>query len=403
MESAEPASWRGYSEQERDRRWGAVRAAAAADGLDCILVPLVLDSRSYRPRVDEPSATGANGRYLTQLDGAVVVLPTSETVAPIVITERSARNSWLAETRTSGRGWLDPTIQALRDTGMERATIGVVGPTAGTYTHANAADGVIVHSAFADLLARLPDATFRDATDIVGRARYVKSDEEIAALGRASAIAAAGLETLIQEARPGLAEATLYARIMRTLLAAGSAYVPLVLAAGPPDRPRYRHVNPQLGHTLEAGWLIEADVRSAWGGIVACESQTVVLGEISSSYAELASRQEDAFAAILGAMVPGCPVADVFRALLTNALGGGARTELELSGCGYGDDGPRLHSTHPLGEASNLRLEPGTAWTCRLRTGDTDGARSLYWGTTLVVTEAGIQRPAARTPTLQSI
>jgi hypothetical protein len=175
MGSTEPASWRGYSEQERDRRWDAVRSAAAADGLDCILVPLPLDSLSFRPRVDEPTATGADGRYLTQLDGAVVVLPASDMVAPIVITERSARNSWLAETRTSGRGWLEPTLQALRDAGMERATIGVVGLRAGTYSHANASDGVVVHSAYADLLARLPDATFREASDLVGRARFVKS------------------------------------------------------------------------------------------------------------------------------------------------------------------------------------------------------------------------------------
>ncbi len=202
MEMAGPATWRGYSEAARDRRWGAVRANAAAAGLDCLLVPLALDNLSFRPVLDEPSATGADGRYLTQLDGAVVVLPTSDTVAPIVITERPSRNSWLAETRTSGRGWLEPTFQALQEAGMDHATIGVVGLGSGAYTHANARDGVVVHSAYADLVARLPDATFRDATDVLGKARFLKSEEEIASLRQSCEIATTGVETLVKEARP---------------------------------------------------------------------------------------------------------------------------------------------------------------------------------------------------------
>jgi hypothetical protein len=137
--------------------------------------------------------------------------------------------------------------------------------------------------------------------------------------------------------------------------------------------------------------------------MVACESQTVVLGEIPGAYAELGRRQEEAFAGVVAAMVPGCPLGDVLRALPPDGSDGKARTELELAGCGYGDDGPRLHSARPLGEASNLRLESGSAWTCRLRTNDASNARCLAWGTTLVVTEAGIQQPAARTPMLQSI
>jgi Xaa-Pro aminopeptidase len=399
MTAIQPVTWRGYSEAERDRRWGTVRAGAAAAGLDCILVPLALDNLSFRPVLDEPSATGANGRYLSQLDGAVVVLPTSDAVAPIVITERPSRNSWLAETRTSGRGWLEPTLQALQETGMERATIGVVGLRSGAYTHANAPDGVVVHSAFADLLARLPEATFRDATDVVGRARFLKSDEEIQSLRRASEIATAGIETLVEVARPGVAEATVYARMMGRLLSAGSAYVPLALSAGPADQPRYQHVNPQLGRTLEAGWIVEADVRAIWGGLFACETQSIGLGKMPDAYTDLAALQQEVFTSLLAAMTTGRVVSDVVQDIRTRGVRDGAHTDILLRGCGYGDDGPRLDSSRP-GRAGDARLEPGSTWTCRLTTARGDDATRLRWGTTLAVTDAGCLALAGRKPSL---
>jgi Xaa-Pro aminopeptidase len=56
-----------------------------------------------------------------------------------------------------------------------------------------AIDGVVVHSAYAEALRRLPNARFEDATNIVGFARYVKGEEEIASLRRGAQIAAAGL------------------------------------------------------------------------------------------------------------------------------------------------------------------------------------------------------------------
>jgi hypothetical protein len=48
-------TWRGYSLADRDRRWSAVRANAAREGLDCVFVP-------YGNRQD--------ARYLTQMADA---------------------------------------------------------------------------------------------------------------------------------------------------------------------------------------------------------------------------------------------------------------------------------------------------------------------------------------------
>ena len=45
----------------------------------------------------------------------------------------------------------------------------------GFYTHGRAFHGVVNHSSYAETLRRLPNATFENATDVVGHARYVKS------------------------------------------------------------------------------------------------------------------------------------------------------------------------------------------------------------------------------------
>src|SRR5687768_17596527 len=104
MEAPGDSKWRGYSLAERDRRWSAVRANAAKEGMDCVLIP-------PGNRID--------GRYLVQIDNAVVVLPTDASKPPIVVTGRGGGNDWVPETRAPHRdargSWGPPTAEALID------------------------------------------------------------------------------------------------------------------------------------------------------------------------------------------------------------------------------------------------------------------------------------------------
>src|SRR5439155_27129390 len=160
--------------------------------------------------------------------------------------ERIATTRWSTEVRGVSRqgmsdSWAGPMTKALLDAGMERGRIGVVGLGQGMLAHVSAADGVTTHTAYAGVLDQLPHAKFENATDIVGAARYVKGDEEIMALRRAAEIAAAGVGPLMDGARPGVAEAALYAHGMRRLMELGSEFFPLTLQAEPAGRLRYRH------------------------------------------------------------------------------------------------------------------------------------------------------------------
>src|SRR5439155_27039498 len=161
--------------------------------------------------------------------------------------------------------WAAPMAKALLDMGMKRARIGVVGLKPGQLAHVGAVDGVVNYTAYAGVTAQLPDASFDDATNILGAARYVKSDEQIACLRRAAEMAAAALQSLVGDARPGIPTAALYARGMGRLLELGGEYFPLTLQLDAPDGVRYRDRRPEPGRTLDTGWVIEAEVNAVWG------------------------------------------------------------------------------------------------------------------------------------------
>src|SRR5581483_2640933 len=282
--------WRGYSLAERDRRWEATRARARSAGFDGILVPL---------------GNGIDARYLTQLRPAAFV-QSSTGGPPVVITDQGDTNEWVPETRAANREWTQPTVRALLDLGLERGRIGVVGLRGGTVSHARSPDGCVVASCFAEVVRALPNARFEDATDVVGFVRYVKSAEEIACLRHAAAIAEAGIDEMVELARPGADLGGLYARVMGRMLALGSEYHPLALNVGPIGGPEpRRQTQPPIGQRLERNDMIANEVSASWGQQIAQEDQPILLGSIPDDWKPVIELQRDVFHAGLEAMKPG--------------------------------------------------------------------------------------------------
>jgi Xaa-Pro dipeptidase len=394
--------WGGFSLAERDRRWNAVRKNAAEAGFDCTFVPLCVDGRNLHLSLEQARGTRSDGKYLTQMENAAVVLPTDGR-APIVVTQRGETNNWLPETRRAGpdsrSSWSDAMADALLELGMERASIGVSGLKGGKVTHGRALDGVVNHTSYAEVKRRLPNASFKDATDVVGFARYQKGAEEVECLKTGAAIAQAGIDEMVEHARPGMNAAVLYARVMRRILELGSEYYPLAWRISEIGGPTPRNEEPPYWIQLDPMNVIAPEVDAVWGGLIAQEMQPILLGRVPDELKPVIEAQRDLFNAGLAYMKPGT----LFGDLIDYANGFGAKYGMKatilMHGRGYGNDGPLLTP----GDISadhfrNVPVEEGNVWVWKPTMATADGRLHFSFGGVTVVGKDGGKLVTGREP-----
>jgi Xaa-Pro aminopeptidase len=380
--------WAGYSVAERDRRWRAVRENAGKAGFDCILVPL---------------GNGVDGRYMTQLRCSAMVLPTDGR-APIVIADRRSSNTWAPEPWQTGREWAEPMGEALLDLGMERARIGVVGLKGGSVTHCSSIDGVVNHTALAQVMSKLPNATFDDATDVVGLVRYVKSDEETVFLRRSAAVATAGLEALINLARPGMDAGVLYADVTARLLELRSEYYPLSLTL---DRigtlkPK-RYMNPPIGKRLESNALITNEVNVILGAQLTQVCQPILLGKTPDEWKPVIELQKEVYEAGLKLIKPGTTLGSLQDFVKSFGPKRKMKTVIQMQGCGYGDDGPLLTAKSQGNALRDLGIEKGSAFVWKPVAMTVDERIQFAWGGPVLVADKGAEALFTRSHGMVSV
>jgi Xaa-Pro aminopeptidase len=407
VEAPADTTWTGFSLAERDYRWNRVRSNAATAGLDAVLVPLCVDGRNLRLSLEQARGTRSDGRFLTMMENAAVVLPTDGR-PPIVINDRGEGNAWVPEARPVSRGgrgsWAAAMADALLEFGLERARIGVSGLGQGTVTHGRAGSGVVNHSAYTEVARRLPNARFEDATDVVGFARYVKSEEQIDALRRGAAIAAMGIEEMVAAARPGAREATVYARVMGRMLSLGSEYYPLAFYSSGPGEPHLRFENPPIDRVLGPSYLITNETDAVWGGLIAQELQPIFLGPIPEEWKPAIEMQRDLFYGGMELMKPGGSFGQLIE--FTNSFGRrrGLDSLILMHGRGYGDDGPLLTpQDREYDHIRDVTIEQGTAWVWKPIAYSADRQFQFSWGGCVVVTERGVEQLVQRTPGMVSV
>lgn len=185
--------------QERDRRWDALRTAAAAEGLDALVIFGHGEGRAIF-------------QYATDVQHVVghFVLPAAG--APTALTGRPIGRGWVLRS-----GWVDDVrkvsdapgamAEVLTGHGFGRATIGLAGHP-----------GSFPSDEVARLHGLLPNASFHDASDLVAKVIMVKSDEEVAALRETSDILRLAFRAMEEMIRPGVSEREAIAehtRVMR--------------------------------------------------------------------------------------------------------------------------------------------------------------------------------------------
>lgn len=403
METPAEIHWQGYSLRERDWRWQRVREHAAKADFDGILVPLCVDGRNLHLSLEQARGTRSDCRFLTQLENAAVILP-SDGRAPIVVSDQESGNDWLAELRPVENSWGESMAWALIDAGLERGRIGVSGIQRGFYTHGRAFHGVVNHSSYAEVLRRLPQARFENATEVLGHARYVKSAEQLAYLRRGAAIAAAGIDKMVELARPGMDEGLLYTRVMRRMLGLGSEYYPMAFYSGPHGGGRLpRFEDPPEGRTLQANYRIANEVDAVIGGLIAQEQQPIFLGVIPDAWKPAIELQRDMYYAALEHLTPGKPFGEFMD--LINSFGAtrGMKSQLLMHGRGYGDDGPLFTPQNHGARNRELLIEKDCVFIVKPIAHSADGTFDTSWGGCVLVTETGGEPLVKRTPGMVEI
>jgi Xaa-Pro aminopeptidase len=395
---AEAPLYRQFSLAERDRRWKAVRALMREAGLDVIVVP---------NNTGHSTDFQSNARYLTHVGGGgdadiAAVFPLDGEVTAIANRPDSSWHqgiqSWTRDTRNAGRNYGKTTVERLKELGVERGRIGITGLGAGTRTPM----GTILLGFWNLLVEAFPHAEFVDATDILNRVRYVKSDEEIDVLTESTAIIERGIDALIAHAKPGAVDWQVWAEVIYALTKNGSELpVHNQWASGksvthPITRPTLR--------ILERGDLIISEIESSVIGYRAQGMQPVFVSVADSVHVELMKVQREIFNAVLDRLRPGVTVGELVgltertceQVVPRSGPAAGATAGLNMHGRGAGDDGPLVTPAQRRPEQLAVPLQQNMVFIFKPWMQSQDKSEVCTWGDTVVVTASGGKRLGRR-------
>jgi Xaa-Pro dipeptidase len=375
-----------FSRSERDRRWQRVRAAMARAGIDVIVVP---------PHTGHHDHFSAYSRYLTGIGGfsfeVGAVFPhegevTAITVPDVAPAKWRAQQDWLGDIRSFGRAFGDGLIARLKEMGRGKMRIGVAGLT----EVPRFADGIVTHRFHANLAAAFPDAEIVDCTDLLDRARYVKSDEEIAFLRGSVSLAEAAIAAMRDTARPGVPEAQVYAAMIAAMIERGGEIPAMIMwSAGPADQ--LVSAGPPTLRRFEPGDLLRVEVEGRWAGYCGQVTTMAVLGRVPAALHGMWELQQAAVEACNESCRPGITLGELAERTVGLAKGTPYRIKFLMHGRGLGDDRPAYVFSVSPEEARRWVIEENASFITKPVV-TRDGSPDVVWGDSIVVTPGGAKR-----------
>jgi Xaa-Pro aminopeptidase len=337
-----------------------------------------------------------NSRYLSSIGGncawVSVVFPRRGEVTAVtgpVPTPDYWREfqGWVSDIRPSFFAAVPVVVERLRELGLEHGRIGLAG-LAGV---ARAPDGLVSYGAYRDLRAQLPDAELLNATDLMYEARFVKSTEEIAMLARAANLVQGAMEVLVREARAGVAETVVYARMVGWLLEQGSEPTTLLLWTAGNPVPPYVGTLPSR-RLLAADDIICVEADAKWCGYLAHSARTVWVGDQDATDRAMAALQYEATRRCCEALRPGTALESTVGICAQVASDTSFECKPIIHSRGTGLDAPVL-----VGHARDERtrqwiVEENSVFVVKPEVTTRDGMRKVVSGDTVVVTPTGAKR-----------
>ncbi len=192
------------------------------------------------------------------------------------------------------------------------ATVASLAKREGLHRIAFEAD-CLTYSLYREISEALGDLPFVPATEGVEALRYVKDDEEIAAIGKAARIADGAFAALLPKIVPGVTERDLERELAYEMacLGAEDRAFDFIVASGPNSS--MPHAVPS-DRRLERGDLITFDFGARYDGYRSDMTRTVVLGRATARQKEIYRIVLEAQLAGIGAIRSGVAARDVDRA-----------------------------------------------------------------------------------------
>ena len=204
-----------------------------------------------------------------------------------------------------------------------------------------------------------------------------------------------------REARPGVPECVVYARMLASMIEAGGELPTMILwSAGWPQPPSNYYMPTQ--RPLQSGDMISMEIEARWGGYIAQNTQPAFLGPVPDEYLRMFDRQQNALHACYDMLHSGVTlgqIVDTCASFGTEEYS----CQIIMHARGLGDDSPMavyqtrddLMRDWPIENNSTFIIKP-------VITRRAPWAR-LYWGDTVVATERGARRLGRRAPEIYSL
>lgn len=367
------------SRQERDRRYEALRASMAEEGIPVILV------------VGNGHATGspvfATGgfRYLTDffIFSSYGLLLFFEKDAPVMLVPMelqetvAKRYSWIDDIRLSV-DYAETVSRILAEKKLERKKVGIITMES------------MPASTYLSLREKLPEAQFTDAGAMLLRQRFAKSDDERKLLQKAAELNDGAYEEVLKRLKPGMKEYEVAGIIEGFHRGHGADKTFNLVFSGPfpasPEGVPFQGLPWCPGRrVIEKGDCVHMEITNAYGGYWNQLVRIVAVGAENSALVRFHEAAVTIIHSVEESTRVGTTTAEVVNIM--------AQTSQK---CGFTLTGPLGHFVGldliegRVEATSGVVFNLGVAVIVHPRIDNAKGANMLLWGQTYSMTDKGL-------------
>ncbi len=257
-----------FPEEEKTRRYKAIRNAMRSNGIDCLVI-----TGHHGNYGERNSNLRYVSNYASWFDDDYVLFPlTGEPVMIVLLKAHSdwaSRVSWIKQIEATGKaGYVKALSNHIENLGCANGTIGICdfeSTPAYMYT---------------GLQRSLPQARFLDAGNMLRCIRMIKSRLEMECMERAANCADQGFRAMLEMAKPGVLDTELYLTCEDAMVRAGAEPPSFILMTSSRTFSEKGYGMPFAGcrRTLQPGDMILDEITASYGGYWAQLCCPIVLG-----------------------------------------------------------------------------------------------------------------------------